>query len=1036
MAGDRHLLWARANAWRIYLVVAAAGTVCYFFAPGVAHSGALFNVLGLSAVAAILVGARMHRPDQRLPWYLFAIAQTFFVVGDFLYYTAPGIFHYTANFPSAGDAFYITVYPLIIAGLLLLIHTRSPRRDLAALLDALIIGVGVGVVSWVYLMVPYAADTHLALGDKALSIAYPLMDVLVLAVTARLAVDGGRRAASFYLLLGGLLSLVSADSVYGFITLHGNYKTGSALDVGWLIYYFAWGACALHPSMRTLSEPVHDAPSHLSRRRLLLLAGASLLSPVVLMTKLRESTFIDQGALCGGTVVLFVLVVVRLRLVVRLHEDAEARERALREAGAALVSAATTAQRYEAAAEAIHALAGDDAEASVLVPAEPSFESRLDLIPAEARAQLLAGTSVTFSEVPGALATMFSEGAGPAVLVTPIGSHDRFGGLLMVATAGRFPRPLRDSIEALASQVSLAVEAAKLSEDLLRREGEARFRSLVQNSSDIVTVLGADSVIRYQSPSIEHIFGYDPAELVGTSMFDLIHADDLVRIRSLLGDIGAGRPLRTPLVEARWREAGGGWRSVEMLWTDLTRDPNVDGVVINSRDVSERRRFEDRLSHQAYHDPVTDLPNRALFRDRVQHALVVRRGAGNPLAVLFMDLDDFKTVNDSLGHAAGDHALKQVAGRLTSCIRAADTAARFGGDEFAILLEGADTEAARRVAADVLAALDPPFIVEGREVFVRASMGVAVSEALGDERSAEELLREADVAMYVAKERGKRRYEVFETSMHHMAVRRLELTADLRRAVTHEEFVLYYQPVVELTTGRVTGAEALVRWDHPSRGLLPPAEFVPLAEETGLIVPIGRWVLGEACRQAARLQLRYPRPTPLTMAINLSARQLQHRELIDEVTTALSTTGVDPASVTLEITESMVMRDPAQSALWLRDLKGLGVRIAVDDFGTGYSSLNYLCQFPLDVLKVDRSFVDRLQRSGDDRAITQAIVHLATVLGLQAVAEGIETDQQLDELVELGCRYGQGYHLARPMDAAALEAFLDQIAGTEGFVAA
>ncbi len=439
--------------------------------------------------------------------------------------------------------------------------------------------------------------------------------------------------------------------------------------------------------------------------------------------------------------------------------------------------------------------------------------------------------------------------------------------------------------------------------------------------------------------------------------------------------------------------------------------------MLNTRDVSERKEFEEQLSHQAFHDSVTGLANRALFRDRVEHALERHARDGAPVTILFMDLDDFKTVNDSLGHAAGDHLLGEVADRIKATLRQADTAARLGGDEFAILLEdGGDGVIAAEVATRVLAAFEAPFRLEGVEVFVRASIGIASTEhATSVGRGTEELLRNADVAMYMAKEAGKSRYQVFEPAMHNTALKRLELKADLQRALDNEEFIVHYQPVIELDTGRIEGFEALVRWEHPVRGTVPPLDFIPLAEETGLIVPIGSWVLREACGRAAELQARFPMEPPLHMAVNLSARQIQRPEVVSDVAAALRETGLDPADLVLEITESVMMQNVDLSIQRLAELKELGVRLAVDDFGTGYSSLNYIRRFPVDILKVDKSFVDGVTSGGEESALTAAIIELAAILKLRPVAEGIERADQLEKLLSLNCDLGQGYYFARPL---------------------
>jgi diguanylate cyclase (GGDEF)-like protein/PAS domain S-box-containing protein len=596
----------------------------------------------------------------------------------------------------------------------------------------------------------------------------------------------------------------------------------------------------------------------------------------------------------------------------------------------------------------------------------------------------------------------------------------------VLAGQATVPRATRDSLEALSSQVALALDSALTTEALLIRQSEARFSSLVQHSSDVVMVVEADSTIRYISPSVERVLGHEAAELEGTKLTALIHPDDRTNVLQFLtsgGQEGDGHP---GLTEFRMKHRDDFWLHVETLRTNLMHDENVKGIVLNTRDVSERKAFEEQLQHQAFHDAVTGLANRALFKDRVEH-MIERQSRDNlPVSILFMDLDDFKTINDSLGHAAGDRLLGEVGDRLKNSLRQADTAARLGGDEFAILLEdGGDGVDAAEVAARILASLEGPFHLEGKEVFVRASIGIATADArTGGPEGAEELLRNADVAMYMAKEAGKGRYQVFEPAMHDTALQRLELKADLQRAVDNEEFVLHYQPVIELSTGRIEGLEALVRWQHPHRGLVAPLDFIPLAEETGLIVPIGRWVLNEACTQARRLQERYETEPPLHMAVNLSARQLQRPEIVGEIAEILLETELDPHSLVLEITESVMMQDMDLSIQRLAELKELGVRLAVDDFGTGYSSLNYIRRFPVDILKVDKSFVDGVNEGGEESALTAAIIELAGILRLRPVAEGIERADQLEKLLALECDLGQGFYFAKPLPLDAVDDLL------------
>jgi diguanylate cyclase (GGDEF)-like protein len=432
------------------------------------------------------------------------------------------------------------------------------------------------------------------------------------------------------------------------------------------------------------------------------------------------------------------------------------------------------------------------------------------------------------------------------------------------------------------------------------------------------------------------------------------------------------------------------------------------------RDTSDRKALA-QVTHQAFHDPLTDLANRALFTERVAAALA-RRGDSSTetVAVLLLDLDDFKTVNDSLGHAAGDELLIAVAVRLRSCVRPGDTLARLAGDEFAILLDDLDDErAAVAVAKRVGARLEAPFEIDEMEIAVRASIGISLGQT--PEARPDDLMRDADVAMYEAKARGKGGFQVFEPHMRHAVVKRMELKADLRHALERGELHVHYQPYVKLADESIAGAEALLRWEHADRGLIPPLDFIPLAEEMGLIVPIGRWVLRAACAQAVDWGRRFPELGPLTLSVNVSARQLQDRTFVGEVSAILTEHGLSPERVVLELTESSLVEDPDQAVRRLEELRELGIRLAIDDFGTGYSSLGYLQRYPIEILKVHRAFVSELGRHPDEPALAKAIVQLAQHLGMQTIAEGVEDAVQVDALRALGCGYAQGFHFSRPL---------------------
>jgi diguanylate cyclase (GGDEF)-like protein/PAS domain S-box-containing protein len=538
---------------------------------------------------------------------------------------------------------------------------------------------------------------------------------------------------------------------------------------------------------------------------------------------------------------------------------------------------------------------------------------------------------------------------------------------------------------------------------------EAEYRMLADNSSDFLARHAPDGSYRYASPASLTITGYAPDELIGTAPSAHVVEDDQERIAEHHEQVlGHDAPAT---VAFRLRRKDGQLRWLETTTRAVRDEAAVRELVSVTRDISERKEAELELSHAALHDSLTGLPNRALFLDRLGLALRRTERRSGSVAVLFGDLDRFKIVNDSLGHDAGDRLLVDVAKRIAAALRPADTVARFGGDEFTILCEdiAGEIEAAT-IAQRIVDVFREPFVLEDGEVFLAISLGIAI--ARGDDDRAADLIRDADAAMYRAKERGKGRYEIFDEAMRADAVARLETESALRRALDRNELRLHYQPEIDLATGAIAGYEALVRWEHPVRGLLGPGAFLPLAEETGLIVGIGEWVLREACTDARRWT------QPLTLSVNVSARQLAQHDLVAMVRRALSETGTDPSTVCLEITESAVMESGAATTAQLRALKSLGVRLAIDDFGTGFSSLAHLRRFPVDVLKIDGTFVSGLGDQPQDASIAAAVISLAHALGLTTVAEGVETDEQVTILRRLGCDRGQGHLFAPPLPLA------------------
>jgi diguanylate cyclase (GGDEF)-like protein/PAS domain S-box-containing protein len=875
--------------WRIYLLVGFFVAAAYFLGESRLFHHALYILLGLSSAVAVVIGVRRWKPRNAGAWYLLAGGQVGLVAADAIRAVYESVFGLAAPSPGVADLFFLVAYPLLAAGFVYVIRSRDPTRERASLIDATIIWVGLGVVFWVLLLRPYAGDGPFSSLDELISMAYPLMDVLLIAVAARLAIGPGARTPAYYLLGSSLLMLLAADVAYFFAAVEQTYRPGHAADFGWLVAYVLFGAAALHPSMAALTEPEEEQEVRLTGSRMALLAAACVTSPLVHGIQALRGEQTEPYITLGGTVVIFVLVLLRL------------------------------------------------------------------------------------------------------------------SGLV-----GQLSRTLTRTRKA----------------ETERKRTEERFTSLVQNSSDLVTVTDASGTITYMSPAVRSMLGHQPEDLIGKQLVTLMHHDDMPALRPVYREMvehSASQPTR---LEYRWRHRDGSYRDVDVTFSNLLREPSVEGIVLNTRDVTERKALEAQLAHQAFHDPLTDLANRELFRDRVEHALARRHG--QPLAVLFLDVDDFKKVNDRLGHSAGDKLLLSVADRIRHCLREGDTAARLGGDEFGVLLE--DTRDASIVAERIRHAVGEPMSIDSHDACVTVSIGISMS-SLG-QGSADELLRNADVAMYAAKNRGKSRFEMFEPDMHVTAVRRLELEAGLRRALERDEFRVQYQPIVELASGGIAGVEALVRWAHPERGLLAPGEFIALAEQNGLIVPLGRWVLEQACSQARAWQRECPSEPPIYISVNLSAEQLTAPELIEDVTNALARSGLPAETLMLEITESVLMRDGEAAVARLEELRDIGVKLAIDDFGTGFSSLSYLQRFPLDVVKVAKPFVDEMNVRANGAALVRGIIELARTLDHDVIAEGVESCAQAELLNAMGCRFAQGYYFARPQGTSQVrELLLDSAAG-------
>jgi len=1021
----RHVLGGY-TAWMALL------TAAYYWLPGLRVEA--WGLIGLSGTAAIVVGVVLNRPSRKTPWLLLAAGQASFVAGQVSFLIA-GLTGTQLPFPSFADVLYLLTYPLYAAGLLIFIWWRTPHRDRRSLIDAMTLTAGLGLLSWIYLILPYVHNPALSWLQKSVAVAYPLSDVLVLAMIARLLAPGGARARCVQLLTLGTVGELAADTSYGLIQLYGSggFHNGTVVDLGWAVLYFAWGAAALHPTMTELTQPVRRQHVEVSPVRLTVLMLASLIAPVVLFSESVRIGGPDDSVIAVFSAILYLLVLSRLWDVAASHRRALGRERAVRRAGVSLVSAVTVDQAAAAVRSVTDALLGPHPQSEVLfaVRTDGTFRAvtaaSADPVPMGRLAEL-AGTWLP--SVAGPLpvlapVTRLPEPARDCVpgcdgmLLCPLTlenrpSGDPLIGILAVFGEQRVLADLSATMEILAHQVALAVERIMLRQEVIRQGNEAYFRTLVQDTSDVILIVDDDGRVGYATPSAATMFGAPPA--TGTPLWDLVAEAERDEIARLFRRLQADPSLGTRYVDRRITRRDGVSVQVQVRSSDLRGDPTVAGLVLTLRDVTEQRQLEEKLKYQAFHDALTGLPNRLLFQDRISQQLAAVRRDGATAGVLFVDLDDFKVVNDTMGHGVGDELLAATAVRLAGLIRESDTAARLGGDEFALLIGNvADSAAVEAAAARVVQAFSEPFALASGAVLTTVTVGVATTQ---DSADTDELLRHADLALYAAKAAGKRQWRRYQPVLSAGLIRRRELQAALEEAVGRSAFTLSYQPIVALTSGELAGFEALVRWPHPQWGMIQPDQFIALAEETGQIVPLGSWVLGRAAADLARWRQE---SRGLYVSVNVSARQFSAPGFVDGVRRTLEVSGLEPGTLMLELTESVLLRRDERMHADLAELKAIGVRLAIDDFGTGYSSLSYLRELPIDVLKMDKSFVDGIAVAEQRLALAEGIVQIARTLRLEVIAEGIESEIQRDLLVSMGCQFGQGYLLAMPMGASQAE---------------
>ncbi len=1133
-------------------------TTVLFAGLAVSALGVVLGAMGIARIVVVLgfvyITTRRLRADRALtqgPWRFAIVGGSLALIHALARSVHGAIADELYPFPSPVEPLAYLAYFFMIAGGLRMVRARTTERRRDDTTDAAILAVSIGMVLVNWLFTAFLRDPSVPVLDRTLVVAYLACVVIHSGVVARIAFGPGERNAAYYLLAVGTVAIVVNDVVLrGFIT-GWSWGLDAALVIAPVAFVFT-AAAVSHPAVVHLTARPRYEYRRVRGRRLGMLAGALLLGPTMLVLGNLGTIHIDQvGTICG-TAVLGMLVLLRMTDLVRSKESAADRERSLRTVATTLATVSDRAgvlraavigslEITRAAAQARVSLYQADTSGDLVLveSAGSKTPGALQRIPARVLAQL--GVSVSLDEIRTFenMAPIDVPDSGLSfVSLVPFGaaSGER---LMLVATQETvFTQEQVAAYESFSAQVSLALESVQLREHMHQRRSNRRFRALVENSSDVVLVIGADETVSFASPTVRRLLGREESVVLGRPLTDLVHRPDQVHLRRLLAApanlSGNGSPVEVRLLhgsgELRWFEVeardltnenevqglvitardisdrkraeaqllrsearfrlmvqnssdvvaivdedslityvspsiermlgytppdilgrnvyellsiteaerlraievaelsgtrvevrvqglDGRVHALEVGITDMRAQPEVDGIVLNIRDVTERKSLEDDLRHQALHDDLTGLANRALFADRVRAAVNSGSRGSELVAVLFVDLDDFKLINDSLGHVVGDQVLVAVADRIQQCLSLSDLAARLGGDEFAVLLTAVHAEAEIVEVADrIREAVGRPLKLADHEFRLTASVGIAIDQ--NGDRSGEDLLRSADLAMYQAKQDGKDRHEIFEDQMEVMAHAELELKNALLRAIAENEFVLHYQPIVDMATSQIVGVEALIRWEDPNRGMVNPASFIPVAEETGLIRPIGMWVLAQATHDLARWQAM---GFDLYCSINVSGRQLSEEGFADRFSAKIAASGVDPRSIVVELTESVLAHEGVNEIF--QRFHEQGLRLALDDFGTGYSAFQYLQTFHIDIIKIDRSFVQAMNTDAD-AGVVEAVLDVSRRIGAKTVAEGIEDATEHQYLKQLGVEMGQGYYFSRPVPIDRLESLL------------
>ncbi|MDG2114798.1 MAG: diguanylate cyclase, partial [Actinomycetota bacterium] len=889
----------------VVLVIAGIG--------GVEARATAYTLLGLATFAATIIGARRHKPGTAKPWYLLSAGVLAFVVGGVVRSIHGSMIGVENPFPSPADIATVMAYVFLVLGLRDLLRSRSFRADITTTLDAFLIAGGVGTIVWIYLIGPHLADASIPLTERLLNAAYSAFTILVAAMIARVALTPGNRPTSYKWLAIGGGTVLLADILVTMSTA--GLLSTDYLAIAGAVPFVILGGAALHPSMVEVTARTAVVVTKLTALRLSAMAGAVLLPPVLLLVEDLRGGVAALPVVVTAWALLTVIGVIRLGELIWSRQRLVSRQAILLEAGQDLVSATEVQDIHETVVRTGMQLAGhlDHARVSfatgppehLIVVASAGHRSEeslgCEVIDAEWRKELREGGIGGAPIVIPSTDAPDVASAAPVewLVVAPIAAPSQELGCIFVSSFEVPDELLLEGLALLTTDLALALDAAALTEEIHRQRSQRRFQALVENSTDMVVVLDADSAPTFASPSAHRKLplSINEDDQPGDRLIDLVDRDDRATLQSLL-NTARGAPGAVGPAELRFTDHTGQPLWLEVVLTDLTDEPEVGGIVLNAHDLTARKALEESLRHQALHDSLTGLANRFLFQQRVNHAIVRRSKLQDVVGVLFIDLDDFKTVNDSLGHAVGDKLLKLVADRLTGTLHSADTAARLGGDEFAVLLENSNSKSdAITTAETILTQLNEPFMIDGRVIDTGATIGVCFAD--DNTNDAELVLRNADVAMYAAKHSHKGSYCVFEQEMHATIFERMELRADLASALRRGELSLVYQPIVSLTSTRLAGFEALMRWHHPTRGFISPVVFIPIAEQSGLIGAMGDWLVVEASRQMREWQQRHDPSGQLFMSINASVEQLQRPEFVEHVRQTLRDAELNPECLTI-----------------------------------------------------------------------------------------------------------------------------------------